>query len=52
MTDKKFEKDMKKELKKEALLNSICEECGRKVSKDVTLLYCNKCWNTMKREIK
>lgn len=49
MTDKKFEKDMKKEEKKEALLNSICEECGRK---NIFPLYCMKCWNTMKREIK
>ena len=49
MTDKKFEKDMKKEEKKEALLNSICEECGRK---NIFPLYCKKKKKTRKKEIK
>lgn len=49
MTNKEFKKDIKREEKKEAFLNSICEECGRK---DIFPFYCNKCWNTMKREIK
>ena len=39
----------KEYLKEKAMLEKICEECGRKGH--ISAVFCNDCWMTMRQEL-
>jgi hypothetical protein len=39
----------KEYLKEKAMLEKICEECGRRGK--VSAMFCNDCWMTMRQEL-